>query len=562
MSERQSSERGDQDEDRIDYRRITALAKPHWKGLTVATVALFVGSGIGLLYPQAARYAIDGLLGESDVLADWSTTGVAAVLLAMFLGQSFFVSLRAYLFTLIGERVVTDMRNMLYDRILEQEMGFFDDRRTGELTSRLTSDTQVLQSAVTTNLSMLLRFSAQAVGGMALLLYTSVELTLVLCLVLPVVLGIAVVYGRKVRRLSRRVQDAIATSTSVAEESLAGIRTVRSFAREGEERERYMEATEESFRLAKKRTLLGAFFGGGTSFLTYVAIAMVLGVGGSMVADGLMTPGQLTAFMLYTLLVAASFGILTGLYGDLMKAIGASQRVFALLDRSPEIVTAPGARTSPPTQGRVELREVTFAYPTRTEVLALDHVSFTMEPGEKVALVGHSGSGKSTVANLLSRFYDIQGGAVRIDGDLIEDWDVDTLREAIGVVAQEPVLFSGTIRTNVLYGRPEAREEEVVAALKAANAWEFVEALPDGMETVIGERGIRLSGGQKQRVAIARALLKDPRILILDEATSALDVESESLVQAALERLMRGRTTLIIAHRLSTIRNADKVVVL
>lgn len=545
----------------VGFKRIAALARPHVGALAVATLSLFVGSGIGLLYPQLARFTID------DVIADGGIGGIdikliGVGLLVLFLVQAVFVSLRSYLFTIIGDRIVTDLRNDLYAAIMAQEMGFFDQRKTGELTSRLASDTQVLQSAVTVNLSMLLRYGAQALGGLILLVFTSWKLSLVLFVLLPVVLGVGMVYGRAVRKLSRKVQDAIAASTSVAEETISGVRTVRSFAREPEELGRYKVATEDSFELAKKRAKLGAMFGGGMSFLGYGAIAVVLWFGSNMVMAKTLSPGDLTAFILYTLMVSFSLGVLSGLYGDLMKAFGASERVFGLMDRVPELAVAEQPRTTPPERGEVRFEEVTFAYPTRAEVDALKGVSFALSPGKKLALVGPSGSGKSTIAALLSRFYDPQQGRVTVDGEDVRAWDADVLRGAIGMVAQEPILFSGSIRENVLYGRPGASSEQVWAALEAANAKRFVEEFPDGIETVIGERGVRLSGGQKQRIAIARAVLKDPVVLILDEATSALDVESESVVQRALERLMEGRTTLIIAHRLSTIRSADTVVVI
>ena len=553
------------DDDRpVSYRRIAQLAAPHWKGLTLATLSLAIGSGIGLLYPQAAKFTIDDAL-ETGTFAGYDLTTIGVALVALFLIQAVFIGLRAYLFSVIGDRIVTDLRNSLYGAILKQEMGFFDARRTGELTSRLASDTQVLQSAVTVNLSMLLRYGAQALGGLVLLFYTSAKLAALLMVVLPVVLGVAIAYGRIVRRLSRRVQDAIARSTSVAEESISGIRTVRSFAREDAELERYAEATEESFRLGKKRSMLNGLFGGTMTFVGYSAVAVVLWFGSGMVADEAITSGDLAAFILYTIMVAFALGALSGLYGDLMKAFGASERVFSLLDRAPQIdapSVAADVITEPPRYGEVSFKAVTFAYPTRPEVEALKQVSFELRRGEKLALVGPSGSGKSTVAALLGRFYDPQQGQITFANEDLKRWDLDTLRESIGVVAQEPILFSGTLRENVLYGRPGASDEQVWEALEAANAKGFVEGFPEGIETVIGERGVRLSGGQKQRIAIARAVLKDPALLILDEATSALDVESEGVVQRALERLMEGRTTLIIAHRLSTIRNADRVVVI
>lgn len=559
--ERESSSDDDQFEASSGFMRIVALAKPHAGTLVIATLSLFIGSGIGLLYPQAARFAIDDVIGSNGA-SQYDMTTIGLALLALFVVQSIFVSLRFYLFTVVGDRVVTDLRNQLYQAITRQEMGFFDERKTGELTSRLASDTQVLQSAVTVNLSMLLRNGAQVLGGMILLTYTSWKLSLVLLVVLPLVLGTAIIYGRRVRTLSKKAQDAIAASTAVAEEAIAGIRTVRSFAREDQEVSRYAVATEEAFQLARTRAKLGALFGGAMSFLSYGAIAVVLWVGSSLVMSGEMSTGDLTAFILYTLMVAFALGVLSSLYGDLMKAVGSSERVFGLLDRRPELEVPDAARTSRIQEARVRFEDVTFSYPTRPEVLALDGVSFDLEPGKKLALVGPSGSGKSTIAALLSRFYDPNQGGIFVDGDLLSDWDQDVLRESIGMVAQEPILFSGTIRENVLYGRPDATDDEVWAALEAANAANFVEEFPDSVETVIGERGVRLSGGQKQRIAIARALLKDPALLILDEATSALDVESEAVVQRALERLMEGRTTVIIAHRLSTIRNADTVVVL
>lgn len=543
----------------VSLGRLLSLAKPHWKPLVVATIALFSGAGLALLYPQAARITVDDVFTEQ---AKYDLRLVGLVVLGLFFVQSVFVSLRYYLFTVIGDRIVTDLRQRLYGAVLLQEIGFFDATKTGELTSRLTSDTQVLQNAVTSNLSMALRYGTQAIGGIAVLFFTSLELASVMIIAVPTVVGLAMFYGRKVRRLSRQVQDRLADSTAIAEETIAGVRTVRSFAREPDEVLRYEEAVEESFVAARLRARVGAIFSGGVSFLGYATIAVILWYGGTLVMEGEMTPGELTAFILYTLMVAFALGALSGLWTDFMKATGSAERVFALTDRVPTLSSSPDASTDFVVDGEVRFDHVTFTYPTRPEVAALTDVSFRIRPGEKVALVGPSGSGKSTIANLLLRFYDPDSGAIRIDGVDLRAVDPDTLRHQVGLVSQEPVLFSGTVRQNVLYGQPDASEEQVVDALRAANAWDFVSDFPDGLQTVIGERGIRLSGGQKQRVAIARALLKDPKLLILDEATSALDVESEALVQAALERLMEGRTTLIIAHRLSTVASANTVVVL
>ena len=539
-------------------KRLIKLALPHWKPLLIATISLVIGSGIALAYPQAARIVVDDVLGEG---AAYDLTMVGFVLLGLFLLQSFFVGLRHYLFSVVGDRIVADLRKALYGAIIGREMGFFDANRTGELTSRLASDTQLVQNAVTTNLSMALRYGVQATGGLIILFITSFRLSLVMIVVLPVVLTIAIGYGRKVRRLSREVQDAIADSTSLAEESIGGIRTVRSFGREAREEERYEEAIERSFDLAKFRALLGGFFGGGVSFLAYGTIAIILWYGGTLVLDGLMTAGELTAYILYVLVVVFSLGALSGLWTDFAKAVGAGERVFGLIDD--ERLQDNGAlEQAIIDDGVLQFEGVHFAYPTRSDLVVLKDITFSLRAGERLAVVGPSGSGKSTIANLLSRFYLPHEGTIRIDGTDISEIPEEELRRTIGMVAQEPMLFSGTIADNVRYGREDASDEEIIAALEAANAWEFVQGFTDGVETKVGERGVRLSGGQKQRVAIARAILKDPRILILDEATSALDVESEHLVQEALNRLMEGRTTVIIAHRLSTIAQAHRVIVL
>jgi len=534
-----------------------SLARPHVRILSVATLALFAGSGMSLIYPQAARIGVDDLLGEGATY-DWKLLGAGLAIL--FVLQAFFVSLRYYLFTLVGERVVADLRTSLFSAILKQEIGFFDAEKTGELTSRLTNDTQVLQSAVTTNLSMTLRYLTQAVGGVVVLFFTSLQLSMVMVFAVPAVVGFAVYYGRKVRTLSRRVQDTLAQSTAIADESISGIRTVRSFAAEAFAVAHYATAVESSFEAARERGMVGALFGGAVSLLGYGAVALILGYGGHLVLEGKMSAGELTAFLLYTLMVAFALGVLSGLWTDFMKASGAAERVFFLIDRIPVIQSEPMEELE--VHGHIQFRNVTFSYPTRADVAALYDTSFVVEVGEKVAFVGPSGAGKSTVAAMLLRFYDPQEGSIEIDHRDIRELDADRLRERVGVVSQEPILFSGSVRENVLYARPDASEAEVEDALRAAHAWEFVTAFPDGLDTLIGERGVRLSGGQKQRVAIARAVLKNPAILILDEATSALDVESESLVQSALERLMEGRTTLIIAHRLSTVAGADRVIVL
>jgi ATP-binding cassette subfamily B protein len=470
-------------------------------------------------------------------------------------------ALRYVLFTVAGERIVADLRKTAYASLLEQEMAFFDQHKTGDLTSRLASDTSVLQNAVSVNLSMLLRNIAAVTGGLAMLFVTSWKLTLLMLAVVPVVAVGARTYGRRVRELSREVQDALGHASSVGEESLVGIRTVRMFAAEKAEFERYAGAIEGSFDLARRRNVITATFFGVAMIAATGAIAAVMGYGGRLVTDGVMTVGQLTSFLVYTLFVAVSLGALGDLWADFMRAVGAAERVFELVDRTPAI--APDGGLAPASvEGRIELDHVDFTYPARPDARVLTDLTLRIEPGEVVAVVGSSGAGKSTIAALLSRLYDPSGGAVRLDGLDLRELDAAWLRRQVGVVAQEPMLFSSSVADNIRYGRAGATDAELEAAARAANAHDFISRFPEGYETRVGERGVQLSGGQKQRIAIARAVLKDPKVLVLDEATSALDAESEHLVQEALDRLLRGRTTLVIAHRLSTVKNADRVVVL
>jgi ATP-binding cassette subfamily B protein len=542
------------------WRRLLDLARPELPVLAAATFALLVSSGMSLAYPSAIRDIVDAVAQDGDRAG---LDAAVALLVTMFLVQAIFAMLRAWWFTVAGERVVTRLRGALYEAILHQDVAFFDETRTGELTNRLASDTAVLQNTVSVNISMLLRFTLGVIGGVGLLAWMQPFLTAVTMAIVPFVAVGATWFGRSIRRLSKEVQDALARTTEIAEESLGGLRTVRAFAAEEAEIARYHEANEHSFALAARRAFAYGAFQGVAGFAGYGAIALVVWFGGGMVLDGAMTLGDLTAFLLYTLMVAASLGALAGLWGDFMRAFGASERVFELLDRAPHIERArPDVASLGEVEGTIALRDVAFTYPSRPDVPVLRGLSLSVAPGESVALVGPSGAGKSTVASLLLRFYDPDAGAVTIDGRDVRDLDPRELRRHIGIVSQEPILFATSIADNIRYGRPDAPDEAVRAAAEAAHCASFIEAFPDGYRTPVGERGVRLSGGQKQRVAIARALLKDPRILILDEATSALDAENEHLVQEALQRLMKGRTTLIIAHRLSTIQGADRVAVL
>jgi ATP-binding cassette subfamily B protein len=538
-------------------KRLWPLLRLEWPALTGATALLLVASVAALAYPQGIRLIVDGAVARRDVAAiRWAAIamGVLAVVQGLAVGG------RAWLFAIAGERGVRRVRERLFTSLVNQEVAFFDGQRTGELTSRLASDTGALQALLSSQISMALRNGVQVVGGLVLLAITSPKLTGVMLLVVPAVALGAVFYGRRIRALARRYQDALAEAGHVAEESLSAIRTVRAFAAEPAESARYAAAIDQSFALARTRVAAAATFFAAASTGVYAALAVVLGYGGVLVAGGELTAGALTAFLVYTLLIAMGLGSLADIWAEAMRGIGAADRVLDLVDRVPRMPTSGGRQLSP-VRGRVAFEGVRFRYPSRPEVEVLQGIDLAVEPGEVVALVGPSGAGKSTLGALLSRLYDPTGGRVTLDGVDLRELDPAWLRRLVGVVSQEPVLFSTTLADNVRYGRRDATDAEVLEAIRAANAEGFTSGFPEGLSTRVGERGQQLSGGQKQRIAIARALLKDPRILLLDEATSALDAESEALVQEALSRLMKGRTSVVIAHRLSTVAGADRVVV-
>jgi ABC transporter fused permease/ATP-binding protein len=540
-------------------RRVLRLARPELANLVAGTAFLAVGSGASLLFPRAIGHIVDRATAQST--RPGALNQMALWLLLISAVQAGASALRYALFTIAGERVVTRLRADLFARLMEQDIAFFDEKKTGELTNRLASDTTVLQNTVSVNISMGLRFVVSILGGVGFLLYTSWHLTLVMLAVVPPVALGAVAYGRRVRKLSREVQDSLARGSEVAEEVLSGIRTVRAFAAEPSEVKRYSKAVFGSFDLARTRALIASTFMAIASFAAYGAAAAVLWYGGQLVAQGALTTGELVSFLVYTLFVAFSLGGLSDLWADFMKASGAADRIFELMDRTPLIPPSGGIELAD-VKGRVEMADVAFSYPSRKDAPVLKGIDLAISPGEVVAIVGPSGAGKSTIAALLTRLYDPDGGRIFLDGHDLRELAPDGLRRKIGIVSQEPILFSSSIAENIRYGRAGASDEEVQAAARTANAHTFISKFPEGYATLVGERGVQLSGGQKQRVAIARAVLKDPRILVLDEATSALDAESEHLVKEALERLMAGRTTLIIAHRLSTVAGADRVCVL
>ncbi|HXG95046.1 MAG TPA: ABC transporter transmembrane domain-containing protein [Blastocatellia bacterium] len=542
-----------------DLLRLLAYARPYRTRLALALVSLIIASALGLAFPQIVRLLIDASFVERDAS---KLNRYAAFLIGLFACQAAFSFLRSYLLSYTGERIVADVRTELYSHLVNLPIGFYASRRVGELTSRLASDVSVIQTVTTGSITELLRLTLILTGGIAIIAVTNPRLTLLMLAVVPVVILSATFYGRYIRRLSTRVQDKLADANSVLEEALSAIRIVQSFVREDYERKRYGERILESLRMAVKRSVAGAGFIGFIILVVYSGIVVVLWFGSRMVLSGAMTAGELIAFVLYTFVVSGAIGGMSELYGQFQSAIGATRRVFELLDTEPEIKDPESPQPLETVAGRVELIDVHFTYPDERGVEVLRGVTIRAEPGEIIALVGPSGAGKSTLVALIPRFYDVTRGAILVDGHDIRTVRLKDLRQSIGMVPQETTLFGGTIRENIAYGNLDATDDEIEAVARAAHAHEFIKEFPDGYNTIVGERGVKLSGGQRQRIAIARALLKNPAILILDEATSSLDSESERLVQDALETLMRGRTTFVIAHRLSTVRRADRIVVL
>ncbi len=547
----------------VTLRRLYALAWPERWSLGLATVFLLASSVGNLAFPRAAGTLFDeALLNVKEGAVDLAQVDrMALALVVIFAATAAASALRFLLFSRAGERIVNRLRGDLYASLLTQEIGFFDTQKTGELSSRLSSDASLLQGTVTANVSMVLRNLTVSLGALGMLLFTSSKLTLMMLAVVPPVALSAVFFGRRVRKLSKESQDALARASEVAVESLGGIRTVRSFAAEAKEVGRYRAAINASLELAFRRINLAAAFFGIAFFAAFSAGVFVFWYGARLVAGGALSPGSLISFLFYTMQMAFGLSALAELWTDLQRAAGAAERVFELLHRAPAIPATGGLRPAH-AHGDVRFEHVSFAYPSRADTTVLKDFSLSLKPGEVVAVVGPSGAGKSTIASLLYRLYDPLEGRLTLDGVPYRELDAEWLRRQVGVVAQEPLLFSTTVAENIRYGRPEATDEEVEAAAKLANAHGFISGFPEKYQTLVGERGIQLSGGQKQRVAIARAVLKDPRILILDEATSALDAESEHLVREALERLMKGRSTLVIAHRLSTVKDANRVLVM
>jgi subfamily B ATP-binding cassette protein MsbA len=547
----------------VGWQRIFAYVRPYRRRLILAITAMVLATGATLTIPLAAGALINAITGTAQTVP---LNQITLLLVAIIVFQAIFSLIESYLLAFVGERVVTDLRVAAYTHLQSLELGFFHNRRVGEITSRLTNDVTLIQAVTTSNLASFLRAIIQFIGALALMLLVSWQLTGMALLLVPLITITAILFGRWIRRISTRVQDRLADAASVLEETTAGVRIVKSFAREPYEIGRFTRAAEATFATAMERIRVQAIFGPLIGIFAWSAMVAVLWVGGRLVIEGSLLPGDLFAFLFYAGTIAGTMGTFSSLFSQLQAAIGATRRIFELLDTEPNIRETADARVLPPLRGEVQFSEVWFGYDgieTGTEQQAvLKDVSLTVAPGEVLALVGPSGAGKSTIVNLIPRFYDVQRGSISIDGYDIRQVTLAGLRQQIGIVPQETQLFSGSIGDNIAYGRLEAGQADIEAAARAANAHDFIAGLPQGYATPVGERGVKLSGGQRQRVAIARAILKDPRILILDEATSALDSESERLVQEALERLMRDRTSIIIAHRLSTVRRADRIAVI
>ncbi len=533
--------------------KIFAYVGPH-KGLwALGFVFLLITMITSLLFPKL----LGGLMSSSpDNLRDNMLQ-----MMGLLLVQSIASFFRVVIFVTVTERALAAIREDLYSRLIHLPMTFFSSKRVGELNSRVASDTSQIGETLTTTLAEFLRGISMVIGGITILAFTSIKLTLFIVAVIPPLILVTIIFGRFIRKYSKKVQDEVAASNTIVEETFAGIQTVKAFANEAWERNRYAKRVNAIVGIAVRG---GYYRGAFASFITFGlfgAIALVIWFGAGMVHEGQLAGEKLNEFILYALFIGGSIGGLASVYAQLQKAIGATETIFNLMEENPEMdINSENAASID--VSKVAFSKVNFSYPTRTDVQVLKSVSFDLNRGKTLALVGRSGSGKSTIASLLMRFYAIENGIVTVNKKPLSEIDLKVWRNALAFVPQDVLLFGGTIRENIAYGDTKAGEEQIIEAAKQANAWEFIKGFPEGLETTVGERGVQLSGGQRQRIAIARALLKDPQLLILDEATSALDSESEQLVQEALERLMKGRTSVVIAHRLSTIRNADQILVL
>lgn len=538
-------------------RRLYKFVAPYWKQMVLAAVALTIWSLISLAMPYAARYLVD------SVFVTYSRTDLnqmTLIMFGLFILQALIGYGQNYLLHFLGQRVIADLRLAIQQHLLYLPLRFFKESRVGEIVSRVTNDVTTLQAVLTETPISMLRQIVTIIGGITLMALMHWQLTLMIFVIVPPLIFLAIFFGRRVEKLSTLIQDRLASAISALEESISGIRIVKSFTQELYEEKRFKERIEKTFDTTMDRTRLRAAFIPLVSLLGFMAVTAIMWIGGQFVLNQTLTPGELVAFLFYMIMVAAPLGEFAGVYTQIREGIGAATRIFEIMETPSEPEQAEEAEEMPPIDGQVIFHNVSFGY--KPDDLVLKDIDLVVNPSEVVALVGPSGVGKTTMVNLIPRFFDPLEGWIEIDGHRLTDVTLQSLRSQVGLVPQETFLFGGSVGENIAYGKPEMLRQEVINAAKAAYAHDFIKALPKGYKSEVGERGVKLSAGQRQRIAIARALLKDPRILILDEATSALDSESEQMVQKALEVLMKNRTTFVIAHRLSTIKNADRILVL
>lgn len=539
------------------YKRLLVYVRPYAGRMVFGLICMIIAAAAYLVVPWLIKNVVDEVLQAKDL---GMLNLVVVAILMVFLIRGFATYGQTYTMSYIGQRVIIDIRQALFKHLQRLDQAYFDRRKTGQIMSNLTNDVGALQTAIVDNLISLITEAVTLIGSLVSMILIDWKLTLVTLIIVPVVLGLVNVFGKKLRLAGHEVQGRIADITSLLQEVISSIRIVRSFARESHEIEQFEHENQRNFRAAMKATKLSSLLSPLVEFSAAIAVTVILWYGGYNVVTGVISAGSLIAFLIYAINLSNPVKRLSQVYSNIQKSMAAGDRVFEILDTEPEVKEKPNAKDLPELKGDVEFDNVSFSYDG--EKNALDSLNLHVPAGRIIAVVGPSGAGKTTIANLLPRFYDVTDGALRIDGVDVRDVTFKSLREQIGLVPQETMLFNASIKDNILYGRLDGTDEEVYAAAKAANALEFIEKMPEGMDTIVGERGSSLSGGQRQRIAIARAILKDPKILILDEATSALDTESEKLVQEALERLMKNRTAFVIAHRLSTIKNADQIIVM
>jgi len=540
-----------------DFSKILRYARPYKKGILFAFLCLVVTSVITLVLPLMVRTVINEVVVQKNAAA---LNRLTLEIVGVIAFQMVFGITQNYILGFVGQRMTADFRLDLFNHIQSLSLRFFQERRVGEIISRMSNDISVIQKALVSIPVAVLRQTITLVGGLAIIFYLNWKLTGLILIVLPPLMLSARIFGKRLRNLAGQVQDQLARAIVVLEEVISSIKVVKSYNREDYEKKRFEDGIEMAFDAEVQKVKVSAFFGPFVLFLTFLVSSLLIWYGGRQVMAGVTTPGELAAFFLYAIIIAGPIGTFVRLYTQIQEAVGAVRRVYEILDTQPLIRDPEHPVSFDQVQGAIEFDDVSFSY--KKDVPVLKEVSFAVEPGEQVALVGPSGAGKSTVVQLVHRFFDVDAGAIRVDGHDIRETELKTFLNHVALVPQETLLFGGTIRENILYGKLDATAEELDTAARFANAYDFIQKLDQGYDTIVGEKGVKLSGGERQRIAIARAILKNPRILILDEATSSLDNQSETLIQDALENLMKGRTTLIIAHRLSTVHNADKIIVL